>query len=74
MRAAEAMDKGPPHRSAAIPDLSCAAAPLSTVRYPSEILPTITGFTYMSLLDAPAPPATWRQTRIASAGAVYPDP
>src|SRR5262249_28372107 len=53
---------------------ACAAAALSTVHYPSEILPTITGFTYVSLLDAPAPPATWRQTRIASAGAVYPDP
>ena len=39
VRAAEAMDEGPAHRSAAIPGLSCAAAPLSTVHYPSEILP-----------------------------------
>ena len=23
----------------------------------------MTGFTYLSLLDAPAPPATWRQTQ-----------
>src|SRR5262249_17774038 len=37
--AAEAMDKGPAHRWAAIPGLSCAAALLSTVDYPSEILP-----------------------------------
>src|SRR5262245_57902378 len=73
VRAVEAMDKGPAHRSAAIPGLSCAAAAApSTI--PARHCPTMTGFTYLSLLDAPAPPATWRQTRMASAGAVYPDP
>src|SRR5215467_10878459 len=55
-------------RHIAIPGPSCAAAALSTVHYPSEILPTMTGFTYVSLLDAPAPPATRlvTQTKVPS--------
>ena len=41
--------------------------------YAKKLLRAFT-LTYGSLLDAPPPPPTWRQTRIASAGAVYPDP